>query len=74
MYSGIEAGEEMVEPFSQSLSPLRAIDRPGDLCRDGECERLEASKKHFQEKGHHLTFRVFSVFTFIFYIFITTLA
>ena len=45
VYSGIEAGEEMVEPFSQSLSPFIVIDRPGDMCRAGECERLEEVTK-----------------------------
>lgn len=45
MYSGIEAGEEIVEPFSQSFSPLWALIRLGDINREGECERLEGVQK-----------------------------
>lgn len=41
MYSGIEAEEEIVEPFSQSFSPFWALIRLGDISREGECERLE---------------------------------
>lgn len=42
----MEAGEEMVEPFSQSFSPFCALIRPGDISRDraGECERLKRVK------------------------------
>lgn len=41
VYSGTEAGEEMVEPFSQSFSPFWPLIRLGDMNREGECERLE---------------------------------
>lgn len=38
----MEAGEEIVDPFSQSFSPFWALLRPGDISRDreGECDRL----------------------------------
>lgn len=52
VYSGIEAGEEIVEPFSQSLSPLWELARPGDISREGECERLEGVEKDFGEESH----------------------
>lgn len=45
MYSGTEAGEEIVEPFSQSFSPFWPLIRLGDINREGECERLESVQK-----------------------------
>ena len=36
VYSGMEAGEEMVDAFSQSLSPFCMAWRPGDISLDGE--------------------------------------
>lgn len=43
----MEAGEEMVDPFSQSFSPFWALLRPGDISRDreGECDRLEKKQQ-----------------------------
>ena len=46
MYSGIEAGEEMVEPFSQSLSPFWELTLPGELRLAGEWERLRQRGPH----------------------------
>ena len=45
VYSGIEAGEEIVDPFSQSFSPFWPLSRLGDISREGECERLEEENK-----------------------------
>lgn len=51
MYSGIEAGEEIVEPFSQSFSPFWVLLLPGDISREGECERLQEGKEKFNEES-----------------------
>lgn len=36
VYSGMEAGEERVDAFSQSLSPFCVGTRPGDIILDGD--------------------------------------
>lgn len=46
VYSGMEA-DEIVEPFSQSFSPLWPLIRLGDMNREGECERLGGVKKGY---------------------------
>lgn len=44
VYSGMDAGEERVDAFSQSLSPFCVALRPGDISLDGEWERLQTRK------------------------------